>query len=270
VALVGSDFRGGLWRRLYAPANPAGLFASIAIAVALVVLNQLLQLGAAFAVVHLVLHGSMGNPGDLIKAYIIGLFPASVLTAAAALALARLKGGSLQEVLALRWPQLGPLGWALLVGGFLVALYGLILLAVTLLGIDLGSYAPTEGEDNSSSIGLVKQAMFDLAHDPRLYLLALPSVTVGAPLAEELIFRGQLFGALSQTRLGVAGATLITSATWSLMHISEPALSMAMIFAMGLVFGYLLYRFGSLWVTMACHAAWNTIYSLIIFGSIQS
>jgi len=39
---------------------------------------------------------------------------------------------------------------------------------------------------------------------------------------------------------------------------------------MGLVFSWMLYRFGSLWLTMACHTVWNTIYSLVIFGTIQT
>ena len=36
---------------------------------------------------------------------------------------------------------------------------------------------------------------------------------------------------------------------------------------MGLVFGWMMYRFGSLWVTIACHGVWNGTYALIIFAS---
>jgi membrane protease YdiL (CAAX protease family) len=66
------------------------------------------------------------------------------------------------------------------------------------------------------------------------------------------------------------GATLVTSTVWALLHATEPWLSVGLIFMMGLVFGFLLVRFGSLWVTIACHAAWNAIYSIVIFGSMQS
>ena len=269
MALVGPDLRGGPWRRLYAPSNRAGLLLAVATAVLLVILNQAFQTGGAFLAARFVFHAGLSEPGTLVKSYMLGLFPASVATAAVALLLARARGGRVSEVLALRWPRLGLLGWGLVVLGFLVVIYAAIILFVSLLGVDLQQYAPTEGTDNSNSIGLVKQAMFDLAHDPRLFLLVLPSVTLGAPLAEELIFRGQLFGALSQTRVGVAGATLVTSAAWALMHVSEPWLSVAMIFGMGLAFGYLLYRFGSLWVTIVCHAVWNSVYAFIMFGSIQ-
>ncbi len=61
---------------------------------------------------------------------------------------------------------------------------------------------PPRAKISQIASALVKQAMFDIAHDPKLFMLVLPSVVIGAPLAEELVFRGQLFTALSQTRLG--------------------------------------------------------------------
>jgi membrane protease YdiL (CAAX protease family) len=115
---------------------------------------------------------------------------------------------------------------------------------------------------------MVKEAMFDLANEPLLFWLAFPAVALGAPLAEEFVFRGQLFAALAQSRAGYSGATLITSALWSLLHITEPWLAVGIIFMMGLALGTLLIRFGSLWVTMACHGIWNGLYSLAIFGSL--
>ena len=47
----------------------------------------------------------------MIKAYIIGIFPASVLTAVLAWQVAKIRGGRPPEVLALRWPDLGWMGW---------------------------------------------------------------------------------------------------------------------------------------------------------------
>ena len=96
-----------------------------------------------------------------------------------------------------------------------------------------------------------------------------PLIAFGAPIAEEVIFRGQLFSALSQTRLGVSGATVVTSALWALLHLSEPWLSVGLIFVMGLVFGWMIYRFGSLWVTMVAHAVWNASYALLIFATLD-
>ena len=41
---LGEDLSGGLFRRLMAPSNPAGLWYALAVAVGLMVLHQLLQL----------------------------------------------------------------------------------------------------------------------------------------------------------------------------------------------------------------------------------
>jgi membrane protease YdiL (CAAX protease family) len=171
-------------------------------------------------------------------------------------------------VLSLHKPRLTPSGWFLLTGGFMLAMYAVIMLLVLALGIDLAQYTPgPDGQSpESGSAGLVKEAMFDIANEPWLFLLVFPSIAIGAPLAEEMIFRGQLFSALSQTRLGVSGASLLTSAAWALLHSSEPWLSIGLIFIMGLAFGWMMYRFGSLWVPIVCHAAWNGTYALIVFG----
>ena len=58
---------------------------------------------------------------------------------------------------------------------------------------------------------------------------------------------------------------MVTSALWAGLHLTEPLLSVGIIFIMGLVFGWMMYRFGSLWVTMACHGAWNTMFALALF-----
>ncbi len=270
MALIGEDFRGGYFRRLYNAPNPAGLGAAVAAAIGLIIVSLLLQVGCAIVAQLLLFGTDSTDPRHFIKSTLVGMFPAALITAFCVWQFARFRGGNPREVLSLRWPQLGGLGWVLLIAGFLIAMYVAILGIVMILGIDMAEYTPgPNGESpDSGSAGLVKEAMFDIANEPRLFLLVLPSVALGGPIAEELIFRGQIFAALSATRLGISGTTLVTSAVWALMHASEPWLSVAMIFIMGLVFGWLLYRFGSLWVTMACHAVWNTIYSMAIFTAL--
>ena len=137
MALIGADFSGGLGRRLYAPSNPAGLVWALVFAVLLVVINQLLQGVFGIISAKTIVNGDLHSPADLIKGYMIGLFPASVLTALCAWVLTKFKGGKPAEVLNLRRPELGGLGWVLLIGGFLVSLYGLIIVIVMVLGIDL-------------------------------------------------------------------------------------------------------------------------------------
>jgi membrane protease YdiL (CAAX protease family) len=269
MTALGEDFSGGR-RRLFVADNPAGLWFAVAAAVFLMVTNIILQFGFALVMIAAFLDAQFNDPGAAIKGFMIGIFPSSAATAGLAWVLAGKRGGDPWRVLNLHLPKLGWLGWALVTGGFLAAMYVFITALVLVLGIDPAQYQPVEGQDSSETVGLVKQAMFDIAHDPWLFALVLPSVVIGAPIAEELVFRGQVFAALSQTRLGMSGTTVLTSAAWSLMHLSEPWFSVGIIFVLGLVFGYLLWRFGSLWVTIACHAAWNAVYASVMFSSAGS
>jgi uncharacterized protein len=270
MAALGEDFSGGWWRRLYAPANPAGLWLALLIAAGLLLLHQGLQVTLSAIAVKLLFGSSMANTRDLVKASLVVIFPASLLIAGVALLLARARGGNTRDVLNLRWPRISPLGWLVLISGFMVAMYIAIAVIVVSFGIDLSQYTPgPDGKSpDSGSAGLVKEAMYDIVNEPLLFLLVFPSVAFGAPIAEELIFRGQLFSALSLTRLGVPGTTIVTSAMWALLHMSEPWLSVGLIFIMGLVFGWMMYRFGSIWVTMACHGAWNSFYAIVLFASV--
>jgi membrane protease YdiL (CAAX protease family) len=267
---LGGDFSGGLLRRIYAPANPAGLWLALVIAAGLLLLHQGLQVALSAIVVKLLFASSMGNTRDLVKSSLVVIFPASLLIAGVALLLAKVKGGNMRDVLNLRWPRISPLGWIVLVIGFMIVMYLAIAVIVVTFGIDLAQYTPgPDGKSpNSGSAGLVKEAMYDIVNEPFLFLLVFPSVAFGAPIAEELIFRGQLFSALSLTRLGVPGTTIVTSAMWALLHMSEPWLSIGLIFVMGLVFGWMMYRFGSIWVTMTCHGAWNSFYAIALFASV--
>ncbi len=269
MSLLGSDAGGGWFRRLQAPSNPAGLGLALLFAVLLIVLNQALQYGLAAIAVKTLFGGTMDNVRDAVKASLLVIFPASLLTAAAAIYLAGRRGGWPTRVLSLRWPRLSLWGWAALTFGFMAAMYLAIALIVLGFGIDLAQYTPgPDGQTpKSGSTGLVKEAMFDIANEPLLFLAVLPSLALGAPIAEEFIFRGQLFSALSLSRLGVTGATLVTASAWALMHMSEPWLSIGLIFVMGLLFGWMIYRFGSLWITMACHGMWNSVFALAIFAN---
>jgi membrane protease YdiL (CAAX protease family) len=271
VSVIGSDLSGGWFRRLYWPSNPAGLGRAIAVAVGLVVLHQLLQAALSMVALFTLFDGDLDNTRSLVKATLVIIFPASLIVAWVAWSAAKMSGGDPRAVLSLRPPHLGPMGWAAILVGFMVFMYAAMILIVWVLGIDLAQYTP--GPDGQSpaggSAGLVKEAMFDIANEPWLFALVFPSLALGAPIAEELIFRGQLFSALSQTRLGISGTTVVTSAAWALLHLSEPWLSVGMIFVMGLVFGWIMYRFGSLWVTMACHGVWNSAYALLIFATLD-
>ena len=266
--LIGEDLRGGLRRRLYAPSNPAGLAYAIGVAILLVVINQVLQIALSSVVLNAMFEEA--STRNAVKAALLVIFPTALLTALAALLLARGRGGTVGEVLSLRWPRFGLLGWPYFVLVFLIVMYFAVAMVVLLLGIDMADYTPgPQGQSpESGSAGLVKEAMFDIANTPWLFALVIPSVALGAPIWEELVFRGQLFAALSKTRIGVAGTTVVTAALWSLMHLTEPWLAIGIIFMLGLAFGWMMYRFGSIWVPMICHGVWNAVYALAVFGQV--
>jgi uncharacterized protein len=101
------------------------------------------------------------------------------------------------------------------------------------------------------------QPFKDMLRHPSWWLVVI-MVGVGAPLAEEFLFRGFLFTALASSRVGVVGASLLTSAGWAVIH-SYSLAGLLQVFVIGLVFAAILVRTGSLRVTIFCHALYNTI-----------
>jgi membrane protease YdiL (CAAX protease family) len=98
--------------------------------------------------------------------------------------------------------------------------------------------------------------------------LAAAVLAIGAPLSEELLFRGFLFGALAQSRLGATGAALVSSAGWAALHAGYSLVGLAEVFIIGLLFAWLLWRTGSLRVTIFCHAVYNglIVLALLLVG----
>jgi membrane protease YdiL (CAAX protease family) len=92
---------------------------------------------------------------------------------------------------------------------------------------------------------------------------ALVSVTVIAVLpgvCEELVVRGVLLPSLA-TALPATGAVVVSAALFAAMH--GDAYRFAFTFVVGLVFGALRLRTGSLWSTVMAHVTLNTLTFLI-------
>jgi membrane protease YdiL (CAAX protease family) len=94
--------------------------------------------------------------------------------------------------------------------------------------------------------------------------LAAAVLGIGAPLSEELLFRGFLLGALAQSRLGFWGAALISTLGWTALHAGYSLVGLAEVFAIGLLLSWLLWRTGSLRVTIFCHALYNSAIVLAL------
>jgi uncharacterized protein len=98
--------------------------------------------------------------------------------------------------------------------------------------------------------------VYRTAYLPPFLWLAL---IVGAPLSEEVFFRGFLFKGIMHSRLGGVGAILVTSFLWSAVHLQYNAFGVAIIFITGLLFGYARWKTDSILPGILMHAVMNAL-----------
>ncbi len=96
-----------------------------------------------------------------------------------------------------------------------------------------------------------------------LLLLALGTI-IGAPLAEEPLFRGFLLSGLARSRFLISTAVVLSALFFALAHAGQyPAVGLMAIFAGGIVFGLARLASGSVMLAVVLHAAWNLMALLI-------
>ncbi len=83
------------------------------------------------------------------------------------------------------------------------------------------------------------------------------AAVAAAPLFEETLFRGLLLGGLRRSRLGAAGAALLTAAAFALPHLQYDLYDVAAVFVLGLLLAAVRLATGSTLLTIALHAASN-------------
>lgn len=177
--------------------------------------------------------------GDLVGAPIL----ASALAGLAAVALVvALKGGSIREYLALRWPGWKPLLAWLGVVALLAAGYDL---AARLLGRPL---VPT-----------VMLEAWQTADWRAPFLVAL---LAGAPAIEETLFRGFFFTGLAESRLGPTLAIVLPAVLWSLLHLQYDAFDLSFVLLGGLALGLARWKSGSLLPCLLAHGVINLVATL--------
>ena len=82
------------------------------------------------------------------------------------------------------------------------------------------------------------------------------AVGVFGPIAEELVFRGYLFGLL-RDKLGIAATIAITAVGWAVLHVDYSWWVIAIIVVDGLLLGLARWRSGSVFVPIAMHILYN-------------
>jgi len=169
----------------------------------------------------------------------------SVITGLPAVLLAlwiaiRIKGARFSDYLALRsfsWASLG---------------IGVVALFVLVMGWDALSRA-TGREVEPGFMGEVLKSARD---DGALWLLVV-SFCVAAPVTEEFFARGFLYRGWSESFLGPVGAIILSSMVWTGLHLQYDWYFLGEVFSIGLLLGYLRYRFNSTWLTIILHGLNN-------------
>lgn len=157
-------------------------------------------------------------------------------------------GGRISEVLALRRPRGG-------VGAYVGALLLLVGLNAVVSGVQYAA--------SPQDLFVDLRPFVSFMTGPN-WLFALLVIGIGAPLAEELLFRGFLLSALANTRLGFMGAATVTTAIWTVLHAGYSIIGIVEVFVIGMFFCWLLWRTGSLRVTIFCHALYNSIIVVLL------
>ena len=96
------------------------------------------------------------------------------------------------------------------------------------------------------------------------FVLNFLMVVIGAPIVEELLFRGFLFSQLKTTKLGINGSIILTSLIWTSIHLQYDIFLLIPIFLIGLLLGYLMHKYNSLYLVIIVHAVHNLQATLFI------
>jgi membrane protease YdiL (CAAX protease family) len=132
-------------------------------------------------------------------------------------------------------------------------LIGAVALGVLVMGWDLLSRAVGREVEPGFMADVLRSARADGA----LWLLVI-AFCVAAPVSEELFARGFLYRGWSETFLRPAGAILLSSAAWTALHLQYDWFFFGEVFSIGLLLGYLRYRFHSTWLTIFLHGLNNS------------
>ena len=133
--------------------------------------------------------------------------------------------------------------WGVVGGAVALGLAAIAAGLTTLVVGDFNSAAGVAAEQLTAESGPLVWIVFGLL------------LMVGAPIAEELAFRGLLFGALVKRGIRPTWIIIITALAFALFHF-EPQ-RMLVLFVAGLAFGFVRYRTGSTGAAMIAHGVNN-------------
>lgn len=158
----------------------------------------------------------------------------------------------LRDRLGFRFTSFADLGWAWT--AWLAAL------VVGLAGT--AALAPLLGPARSNAVDVLK-----ISFDPLFVALVVPTVCLLAPAAEELLFRGALYGWLRR-RLPVGWAVVLSAAVFASLHLLPPLLPF--LFAFGVAAALVYQRTGSTLNSFVMHATQNTFAVAAAYAALET
>jgi membrane protease YdiL (CAAX protease family) len=235
-----------------APDVPAAQTRQPPLAVLLIV-AVIVGVGAAVGVMAAIaLRGAAEGPVTT-ASLVIGQLATQLVMIAGAVAMAGWRGADRRAMLAIGPPAGGARSYLEAIAAAVLVLGSFNLVAIFGLGHDAWS-------DLKPFVPLVRND---------LWLLALLMIGIGAPLSEELLFRGYLQSGLTPTPLGYWGAAVVTTLFWGMLHAGYSAIGMIEVLLIGLVFAWSVWRSGSIRPALLIHAVYNSGLTLLLkFGPV--
>lgn len=169
-------------------------------------------------------------------------------------AIIRLKGGKIRHYLALK-----PFSWNVAIA----------LLAILLLFM-IASQALSYWLDKSST-----DFIDPLYQSVSSVWLLIVAIVIVAPFYEELVFRGILWSAISESFAdqhsvkGVIIASIVTSFVFAMIHLQYGIYEISTIIVLALIFCYARYKSGSLWLPILLHIINNGAAMWLYLSSIN-
>ena len=180
------------------------------------------------------------NGGVIAYATLFG----SVVAIGLCVLFARLREGiSLREYFALRWPP------ARVVVRWTAGFLGYLALCIA-----ASSFMDTFATEEFA------RAIQDVTGGTKILLWI--ALFVGAPVTEEVFFRGFFFVGIQRSRLGGIGAIVITTLVFAAMHVQYDLQGLLMVSAASVFFGAARHKTNSLPLCIALHSLMNVIATI--------
>src|ERR1700687_5639436 len=129
---------------------------------------------------------------------------------------------------------------------------GAVALGVLVMGWD----AVSRATGREVAPGFMGEVLQSARADGALWLLVI-AFTVAAPVSEGVFARGSLYRGWSESFLRPTAAILLSSLVWTALHLQYDWFFFGEVFSIGLLLGYLRYRFDSTWLTIIVHGLNN-------------